>query len=118
MASNRGQGQRQQQGAFASSAAAAAANSSNAGVRNRRRPGAGFNIGGTLQSSVSANYRRRSTATSTGRFGYGDSISRATAQAHLRGLHEDAAASRDIDAASIDYDNLDELFNEPEPAPI
>ncbi|KAI8319977.1 hypothetical protein GQ54DRAFT_298973 [Martensiomyces pterosporus] len=117
MASSRGQNsQLQQKQATAPAASAGAGASASDGLRSRRRAGAGFNTGRTLQSSVSPSYRRRSTAASGARFGFGDSLARTSVQAHLRGLQE--AASGDNDAASVDYGNLDELFTEAEPAPV
>ncbi|KAJ2860641.1 hypothetical protein GGH94_005392 [Coemansia aciculifera] len=76
-----------------------------------RRAGARFNVGGTLQSSVASGYRRRSTAATSGAGGL---------WAGSGGVQRRASGRpREVnDAESINYDNLDDMFEEDEPAPL
>ncbi|KAJ2412607.1 hypothetical protein GGI10_003585 [Coemansia sp. RSA 2530] len=74
-----------------------------------RRPGARFNVGSTLQSSVAAGYRRRSTAASgaAGSLRVGMGMQRRVS----------AMAHEADDAESINYENLDNMFQEEDQPP-
>ncbi|KAJ2580222.1 hypothetical protein GGH95_002707, partial [Coemansia sp. RSA 1836] len=71
--------------------------------------GARFNVGSTLQSSVATGYRRRSTAGSGGGVG-GRGLWGGGARQPRRASGHPLAN----DAASINYSNLDEMFQEEE----
>ncbi|KAJ2090379.1 hypothetical protein GGI16_006130, partial [Coemansia sp. S142-1] len=74
-----------------------------------RRAGARFNVGSTLQSSVATGYRRRSTAASGGAGGlWAGGVQRRASGRPREG----------DDAESINYENLDDMFEEDEPTPL
>ncbi|KAJ2062008.1 hypothetical protein GGH13_006513, partial [Coemansia sp. S155-1] len=74
-----------------------------------RRAGARFNVGSTLQSSVATGYRRRSTAATGGAGGlWAGGVQRRASGRPREG----------DEAESINYENLDDMFEEDEPTPL
>ncbi|KAJ2743212.1 hypothetical protein GGI20_003919 [Coemansia sp. BCRC 34301] len=85
-----------------------------ASIHFRRGGGARFNVGRTLQSSVASGYRRRSTAASGGGMWQRQQQQQQQQRASVQ--------AREVadDAASINYSNLDDMFQEEDdqPAPL